>query len=116
MSRGPSPGSCEPSGGTMFESFTAGALRALRRAEARARSRSSGSVELADLAAALADESESRASALLIEFGLAPERLLEALGVAIEPPADDEEGSAASVPMSSETRAALGDASVRARA
>jgi thiamine-phosphate pyrophosphorylase len=100
----------------MFESFTAGALRALRRAEARARARSSSLVELADLAAALADESESRASALLAEFGLAPERLLEALGVEIEPPPDDQEGSADSVPMSAETRIALSDASVRAKA
>jgi thiamine-phosphate pyrophosphorylase len=100
----------------MFESFTAGALRALRRAEARARARSGGTVELADLAAALADESESRASALLVEFGLAPERLLEALGVELEPPGEDEDGSAVSVPMSTEARSALGDASTRAKA
>ena len=76
----------------MFESFTAGALRAMRRAEARARARSGASVDLIDLAAALADESESRASALLAAHGLAPERLLEGLGlggprtvVAVEP-------------------------------
>ena len=100
----------------MFESFTAGALRALRRAEARARARSAGSVELADLAAALADESESRASSLLAEFGLAPERLLEALGLGLAPPPEDEDGSAPPVPMTTETRAALGDASTRAKA
>jgi thiamine-phosphate pyrophosphorylase len=100
----------------MFESFTAGALRALRRAEARARARSGGAVELADLAAALADESESRASALLVEFGLTPEGLLLALGLEIEPPPHDEEGQAESVPMSNETRAALGHASTRAKA
>jgi thiamine-phosphate pyrophosphorylase len=99
----------------MFESFTAGALRALRRAEARARARSGGAVELLDLAAALADESESRASALLAEFGLTPERLLEALGLAVEPPVDDPDGLEA-VPMSTGTRAALGEASTRAKA
>jgi thiamine-phosphate pyrophosphorylase len=99
----------------MFESFTAGALRALRRAEARARARSGGAVELADLAAALADESESRASALLAEFGLTPEGLLLALGLEVEPPPHDEEGQVESVPMSIETRAALGDASTRAK-
>ena len=101
----------------MFESFTAGALRALRRAEARARARSGGAVELADLAAALADESESRASALLAEYGLAPGRLLEVLGFDLDPPfEDDEDGSASAVPMSTETRSALGDASSRAKA
>jgi thiamine-phosphate pyrophosphorylase len=103
----------------MFDSFTAGALRALRRAEARARARSGGAVELADLAAALADESESRASELLAEFGLAPAQLLEALGLEVDPPSDegaDKAGQASTVPMSTETRAALGDASVRAKA
>jgi thiamine-phosphate pyrophosphorylase len=104
----------------MFDSFTAGALRALRRAEARAWARSGDAVDLADLAAALADESESRASALLIEFGLAPEQLLEALGVSIEPPVDveveDEDGSARSLPMSTLMRSTLGEASTRAKA
>jgi thiamine-phosphate pyrophosphorylase len=99
----------------MFESFTSGALRALRRAEARARARSSGSVELADLAAALVDESESRAAVVLAEFGMTPERLLEALGFDFEPPTD-EGPSADAVPMSTEARAALGDASSRAKA
>jgi thiamine-phosphate pyrophosphorylase len=73
-------------------------------------------VELADLAAALADESESRASALLVEFGMAPERLLEALGFSVEPPEDEAEGSERAVPMAVVTRAALGDASTRAKA
>ena len=106
----------------MFESFTAGALRALRRAEARSRARSGTSVELADLAAALADESESRAAGLLAEFGLEPERLLLALGLEVEPPADepvDASGTSAEpvpVPMAMETRAALGEASTRAKA
>jgi thiamine-phosphate pyrophosphorylase len=102
----------------MFESFTAGALRVLRRAEVRARARSASVVELLDLAAALADDSESRAAALLIEFGLAPGRLLEALDLEIEPPpaGGDEDGSDASVPISADTRAALHDASTRAKA
>ncbi len=97
----------------MFESFTAGALRALRRAEARARTRSGSSIEPIDLAAGLADEEESRASTLLAEFGLAPGRLLDALGLAIEPPGETE---GPVVPLSPESRVALGDASTRARA
>ena len=52
--------------GISFDSFTAGALRAVRRAEARARQRSGTEVGPADLAAALADEGESRASALQV--------------------------------------------------
>ncbi len=99
----------------MFETFTAGALRAIRRAEARARSRSSTSIDLVDLAAALADEPESRASAILAEFGMAPGRLLEALGLDPGPP-DDDEASDPAIPMSPGFRAALGDASTRARA
>jgi thiamine-phosphate pyrophosphorylase len=99
----------------MFESFTAGALRAMRRAEARARARSAASVELLDLAAALADEAESRAAALLAAHGLAPERLLEGLGFEVEPPIEDEGASETSVPMSPEYRSALGAASTRAR-
>lgn len=98
----------------MFESFTAGALRAMRRAEARARARSGDSVGLADLAAALADESESRAAALLAEHGLAPDGLLLGLGLDSEPPEDPEE-SAVPIPMAPEYRAALRDASTRAR-
>ncbi len=100
----------------MFESFTASALRALRRAEGRARARSADSVELIDLAAALADESESRAAALLLEFGLTPEQLLEALGFAIEAPEAEGTDSERSVPIATATRAALGDASSRAKA
>ena len=101
--------------GGMFDSFTAGALRALRRAEARALARSASSVELVDLAAGLADESESRASVLLIEFGLGPGPLLEALGLEPEPPSGDEaEGTP--VPMSPESRAAMLQATNRAKA
>ena len=98
----------------MFESFTAGALRAIRRAEARARLRSVGSVEPIDLIAGLADEPESRASFLLIEFGTDPTRLLAALGVEIVAPAEGDEGPGP-MPISPEARAALLDASTRAR-
>ena len=73
----------------MFESFTAGSLRALSRAEDRARERHSPVVELIDLAAGLADEPESRAAALATEFGLASEAILRALGRSAEPPAGD---------------------------
>lgn len=51
-----------------------------------------------------------------MEFGLAPERVLEVLGFELDPPAEDENGSAASVPMSHEAKSALGDASSRAKA
>jgi len=106
------------SGLFMFESFTAGALRALRRAEARARGRSASSVDLIDLMAGLADEPESHASVLLADFGLEPPRLLESLGLAIDPPGDDstgQEGAAGPMPISPEGRAVLVDASTRAR-
>jgi thiamine-phosphate pyrophosphorylase len=101
----------------MFESFTAGALRALRRAEGRARARSSESVTLGDLAAGLADESESRAAVLLIAHGLTPERALEALGVDRDPPPESEAGSDSSpMPMAADCRLAIGDATTRAKA
>ncbi len=103
----------------MFESFTAGALRAIGRAEARARARAGSSVELLDLAAGLADESESRASALVARFGLGPARLLEALGLAVEPPEDglaEGDGPTAPVPIARDSRVALTSATARARA
>lgn len=62
------------------DSFTAGALRVIRRAELRARRRDAKHVEPVDLVAALAEETESRASALLIEFGLESAALLLAIG------------------------------------
>ncbi|WP_435010503.1 thiamine phosphate synthase [Tundrisphaera lichenicola] len=100
----------------MFESFTAGALRVMGRAEARARARGSAEVELIDLAAALADESESRAADLLASHGLAPFRLLESLGFDIEPPTEIAEVPATSIPMSTDYRSALGTASTKAKA
>ncbi len=100
----------------MFESFTAGSLRALGRAEARAKGRSSPTVELIDLASGLADESESRSSALLTEFGLPPEGLLLALGCSPTPPEADLDFEAGPrLLFAPETRAALLDASTRAK-
>ena len=59
----------------MFESFTASAERALKRAELLAKRRDARSVEPLDLLAALAAESESRAAELLVEFGVEMDRL-----------------------------------------
>ena len=100
----------------MFESFTAGSLRALSRAEARARGRSNPTVELVDLASGLADEPESRSSELATEFGLNPEAFLLALGRSperLEPDSDLEPESR--LPLAPETKAALVDASSRAK-
>ncbi|WP_435021110.1 thiamine phosphate synthase [Tundrisphaera sp. TA3] len=108
--------------GISFDSFTPGALRASRRAEARARSRDGAEVGAADLAAALADEGEGRAVALLIEFGLSPARVAEALGLrAADAPSPGEDGpdfedDAPALPWSSDCRAAIGEATARARA
>ncbi len=98
----------------MLESFTAGALRAIRRSEARARLRGAGRVELADLVAALVDEDESRAAARLAEFGLDPARLFAALGQATSPPPDDE-ADAEAIPHSARFRTLLRDANQQAR-
>src|SRR5438045_1568592 len=54
----------------MSDSYTAGARRALDRAQARARRRGASAVEPIDLLAALVAEAESRAAELLAEFGL----------------------------------------------
>ena len=102
----------------MFESFTAGALRALSRAEGRARARSSPEVEPGDLASALADEPESRASALLAEHGLDPGALPAALGLADSSPEEAEglvplEGP---LSLSALARSAMVEATTRARA
>jgi thiamine-phosphate pyrophosphorylase len=100
----------------MLEIFTAGALRAIGRSEARARARGARLVELEDLIAGIVDEPESRASVLLAEFGLEPSRLFATLGQAEEPPPEDEDEDAAAVPQSAELRALLGAASTLARA
>jgi thiamine-phosphate pyrophosphorylase len=107
----------------MIEPYTAAALRALHRAELRARLRGAHRVEPADLLAALVDEPESQASTLLSEHGLAGEQLLAALGANALPV--DEEGNtieqapdepAEAVPHSDLLRAAIGDATMHARA
>lgn len=99
----------------MFETFTAGALRVIERAEARARLRGAAAVEPADLVAALVDESESRAASMLAAFGLDPSRLFAALGQPESPPEGASE-DAPSVPQSAEIRALFNDATNLARA
>src|SRR5690242_548939 len=101
----------------MLEIFTAAALRALDRAQARAGARGAAQVEPADLLAALADEEESRAAALLAEHGLAPGGLLHALGmVDLSEAMEAGERAGAPLPQSVSLRAVLGDASLQARA
>lgn len=95
-------------------SFTAGALRALERAQARARRRGASAVEPTDLLAALADESESRAATILAEHGLDPDRLWAALGTtasASEGPGPIHEP----LPPSAAFRSALNNAAIQAR-
>ena len=98
----------------MLESYTAGALRAVDQAQARARQRGAGAVEAADLLAALADEAESRAATLLAEFGLEAEAVWAALGVSarVSPPAPGDPP----LPHAPDYRAALADAELQARA
>ena len=67
----------------MFESFTAGAERALGRADALAQRRGATLVEPVDLLAALSLEAESRAAELLAEFGVSAGWLRDALGPGI---------------------------------
>ena len=98
----------------MLDSFTASALRAIGRSEARARSRGSSLVEPEDLIAALVDESESRAAAFLGEFGLDPALLFTGLGLAESSP-DDAIG-AEPIPLSPVVRTLINDASQQARA
>jgi thiamine-phosphate pyrophosphorylase len=103
----------------MLESLTAGALRALERAQARARRRGAGSVEPADLLAALVDEEESRAAALLAELGLDPPRVWQALGTTgLGLTGEELSASAAgpALPQSADLRTALSDATLQARA
>lgn len=106
--------------GISFESFTPGALRAARRAEGRARLRLADEVGPADLLAALADEDEGRAAALLRDYGLEPERVAGVLGLSPDGPPDadldPDEDDAPALPWSAATRAAVAAATARARA
>lgn len=97
------------------ESFTQGALRALERAHVRARHRGAEAVEPADLLAALLDESESRAAALLFEFGLDPDRVEVLLGTGVAPSPEEGEPGGQPLPQSQAFRSALTDASIQAR-
>jgi thiamine-phosphate pyrophosphorylase len=105
----------------MSETFTAGARRALDRAQVRAWQRGAGAVEPIDLLLALLHEEESRAATLLAEFGLDAANAQRALRLPEAPPpvasdeADDLTGAIA-VPYSPALRTALNDASVQARA
>ena len=97
----------------MLELFTAGASRALFRAQARAGSRDARAVEPVDLFAALAEEPESRAALLLTEFGLDPASVRAALGVADPVPEAPE--APEPLPYSPDFRAVLADAELQAR-
>lgn len=105
----------------MFESYTAGAVRALDRAEAVARRRGAEAVEPMDLLAALALESESRAAELLAEFGIPEERIREAVGPEFwaEGPDDDplssEPDLSGTLHRSSDLRLVLSEATSQAR-
>lgn len=100
----------------MFESFTAGALRAIERSEARARLRGAPAIEPFDLVAGLVDEPESRAATLLDRFGLEATRLFAALGQPETIPEADDEADIPAVPQSTELRSLLNDATNLARA
>ncbi|WP_337176355.1 thiamine phosphate synthase [Paludisphaera sp.] len=101
----------------MEETLTPGARRALDRAAGRAVARGAAAVEPADLIAALVDEPESRAAELVAEFGLEPEGVHRALGVAS--PSAAAEGAkvaeAPEAPQSRSMRSVLGEATARAR-
>ena len=104
----------------MFEAFTAGAQRALQRAEARARRRSAAAVESTDLLAALVDEEESRAAVLLAELGLDPPRVFATLTTTPLGLTEQELDAVAPgdnpLPYDHDVRIALNDAALQARA
>ena len=110
----------------MHDALTPGAQRALDRAQWRARLRGASAVEPIDLLASLVDEAESRAAELMLQFGLEPALVLEALGFetqsvmpdsAVEEitTADEMAGSLSPLPHSSAFRAVLIDAGMFAR-
>jgi thiamine-phosphate pyrophosphorylase len=110
-----------------FESFTASAGRALKRAEALARRQRRTTVGPLDLLAALAAESESRASELLVELGVETESLWAGFGFAAtdvlaesglsesEVATSDEVAPAEGLPISPALRQVLSEATVQAR-
>src|SRR3954451_12663048 len=103
----------------MSEPFTAGARRALDRAQGIARRRGATATEPVDLLIALAHEAESRAAELLAEYGFVVATAVERLGLAgieEEPaPVEDHDATwpAHDLPHSPEFRATLNDATVR---
>jgi thiamine-phosphate pyrophosphorylase len=113
----------------MFEELTAGAERALARADWLARRRGATLVEPLDLLAALTVETESRAGEWLVEFGVDTGRLRAALGPALleelaqqqgdsqEPGAGSAPGPAGTEPLprSAALRLVLGEARMQAR-
>ncbi len=109
----------------MFESLTAGAERALRRAAAVAGRRGASLVEPMDLLAALALETDSRAAELMEEFGVSTARLRQVMDpsawVEDDPDAggdadlaDDLEASEP-IPRSAGLRMVMGEAVSQAR-
>lgn len=102
----------------MIDSFTAGAQRALERAQARAIRRGASAVEPTDLLASLVDESESHAAEVLAEFGLNSERVWAALGTEglVLSESAVSAMAAQNLPESPSYRAALNDAALQARA
>lgn len=107
----------------MFESFTAGAMRALHRADRVARARGVPAIEPADLLAALAREAESRAALVLEDFGLTLERIAQALDTAFGPEPEETDDQAdqtpdgpTALPHSPALRSALANAVAQAHA
>ncbi len=107
-----------------YESLTASASRAIKRAELLARQHDASSIEPLDLLAALAAESESRAAELLLELGVSMDRLWEGIGYMPQAPATDlvdesellvEDHVLGPLPISAELRQVLNEAMVQAR-
>jgi thiamine-phosphate pyrophosphorylase len=109
----------------MLESFTAGAERALARAESVARRRGARSVEPLDLLAALTLETESRAAELMAEFGVESSRLWTAMGpetleiiagsASLEPDFDSGPEPSGPIPQSPDLKVVLSEAMAQAR-
>jgi thiamine-phosphate pyrophosphorylase len=112
----------------MFESFTAGAERALKRADRLARHRGAARIEPLDLLAALLIETESRAVNLLGDFGVEPavlwallgteaqEILTEFAGSELEAVAAANVTAAGRLPLAQSLRRVVNEAATQARA